>query len=751
MSVPKWTAALILSVSCVALPALPARAAQRVLPFPAQSVGVVTTNDPPHREGNLLTFARNARDVRRAAGRVAVPDEGFIGLELSQQGSADLSFLDRLPPNALETLKITGAHLGKEQMRRVVRLESLVKLEFSRCAFSADAFDGLPALPELLYLNILHRDGRDEQGPAIAGWIARQPKLEAFFGRPSLSPGDLRLIGDHPTLTATTVDLGGAARETLAGLSKLPRLRWLTVIVNGEADADALDDVANLAHLEQLRWWYGRADGAVLRRIAAHNRLKRLMFFQVEPGDGFSPALESFARLTHLDLVPADGTQVEDLADRLLRMPRLRQWPILRNVDAETLKRIVATKQIESLTLERVANDVTPEHLRQLGKLKKLKRLDVRHIPVRDDWLGSLSRLEHLEYLNLWDTGVTGSGFASLHHLRNLREIRIFYSVLDDARVRPELSSMSRLPGLEILQIYGSSFRPKDVEPLQTCESLRQLRLLGGGFTDDSTAAWVSRLPNLVDLILRDNCVVTDRGARVLAQHPKLQRLRVNGFLTSAGAKELARIPTLRELTISTSNISKEETTELRRHSTGLPSLHVCPFSGSVVLGEDGALRKPSPSEDRMVRGEDGLLREFGEDEPALRARMDKLEGRPAPPLETGSKGPDSGVAWSTFRGKVVLIDFWGTWCGPCKRRFPELRDLYSRYHDKGLEIVGVHTSRGAENLDAFVKKKGVPWENIVDADDRIEKAYKVAYLPVVFSRRPKRRAASRPGTSRWA
>jgi thiol-disulfide isomerase/thioredoxin len=70
---------------------------------------------------------------------------------------------------------------------------------------------------------------------------------------------------------------------------------------------------------------------------------------------------------------------------------------------------------------------------------------------------------------------------------------------------------------------------------------------------------------------------------------------------------------------------------------------------------------------------------------------------------------------FGTLKGKFVLIDFWGSWCGPCHTAFPGLRNLYTKYHDKGFEILGIATE---SNPDAWVKdinKEKLPWLQMID------------------------------------
>jgi thiol-disulfide isomerase/thioredoxin len=65
--------------------------------------------------------------------------------------------------------------------------------------------------------------------------------------------------------------------------------------------------------------------------------------------------------------------------------------------------------------------------------------------------------------------------------------------------------------------------------------------------------------------------------------------------------------------------------------------------------------------------------------------------------------------------GKVVLVDFWATWCGPCRASLPHVKETYAKYHDKGLEIVGVSNDYDIKALQKFTPENNMPWTQLFD------------------------------------
>ena len=68
----------------------------------------------------------------------------------------------------------------------------------------------------------------------------------------------------------------------------------------------------------------------------------------------------------------------------------------------------------------------------------------------------------------------------------------------------------------------------------------------------------------------------------------------------------------------------------------------------------------------------------------------------------------DSSYTLSELEGQVVLVNFWATWCGPCRMEIPEFNELYNSYHEKGLEILGVSISDNKKQLKNFIKSFSV-------------------------------------------
>jgi thiol-disulfide isomerase/thioredoxin len=98
-------------------------------------------------------------------------------------------------------------------------------------------------------------------------------------------------------------------------------------------------------------------------------------------------------------------------------------------------------------------------------------------------------------------------------------------------------------------------------------------------------------------------------------------------------------------------------------------------------------------------------------------------------------------VRLSDYRGKLVILDFWGSWCVPCRQSHPHLKELYAKYKSKGLEIVAVANEKNTGNIEsakkawlAAIKKDDINWVHVLNTEETdtqdIAKAYDIASYP---------------------
>jgi peroxiredoxin len=91
-------------------------------------------------------------------------------------------------------------------------------------------------------------------------------------------------------------------------------------------------------------------------------------------------------------------------------------------------------------------------------------------------------------------------------------------------------------------------------------------------------------------------------------------------------------------------------------------------------------------------------------------------------------------VRLSDFRGKVVILDFWATWCPPCRMEIPHFIDLYREYRDDGLEIVGVALDRnGIQAVVPFVQKNGIPYVSLIGNAEVTQLYGGIKNIPTTF------------------
>lgn len=111
--------------------------------------------------------------------------------------------------------------------------------------------------------------------------------------------------------------------------------------------------------------------------------------------------------------------------------------------------------------------------------------------------------------------------------------------------------------------------------------------------------------------------------------------------------------------------------------------------------------------------------------------------------LMVGSKFPDfeekdtngKSISVASYKGKVVLIDFWATWCPGCLAELPNVLKVYEKYNSKGFEVIGISLDKDLRKLTDFVKARNVPWRQYFDepSTQKLAQRYVISTIPATY------------------
>ncbi|HIE65493.1 MAG: TlpA disulfide reductase family protein [Nitrospira sp.] len=108
------------------------------------------------------------------------------------------------------------------------------------------------------------------------------------------------------------------------------------------------------------------------------------------------------------------------------------------------------------------------------------------------------------------------------------------------------------------------------------------------------------------------------------------------------------------------------------------------------------------------------------------------LVGGPAPHFQLKTL-KDTLITIADYRGKVVLLNFWATWCKPCMKEMPEMQVAYEEYKDRGFVILGVNFGESPGKAARLVKQMGLTFPILLDQEVEVASRYQVVSLPVSF------------------
>ncbi len=712
----------------------------RSLRFPAdRTVGTAYWRTP---DGKPFIYAINSdgwRPVEETRGVVHVPAEAEVRLDIGKAAARDLTWLDKFRPDDIQLIGFRGTDASNEGLHHIARLTGLRALELDGCPVDDAGLEGFAALTNLEEIDL---GGLRKEGPGVGERgmrvLARLPKLRrlGLWQSKVTGSGLAELVNcrslTHLELTGTKV--GDAGLEKLAAcrsltylrledtdvsdaglthLAKLPQLETLWLGENPEVTDEGLKTVGKLVNLTSLDLMNTKITRAGLVQLAGLRKLKSLLLDWTDIEEADLAYLAPLQSLEELRLYYIKGRITDAGAEHLARLKSLRTISASTDMTDKGVALLATLPNLEQLLLD--GQGVTDACAGDIAKMKSLKKLWFQHCAVSDALLQQIASLPNLAELLFHDTRVTGDGFRRLRDAPKFRKLWIHFSEQKLAdQPRPHLREIGKLAQIKDLRIEGGSLASSDLNDLADLVNLEQLNVASIAVDDEGASALAS-LKRLKRLEIASG-VFTDVGLERLSRLPRLEFLGIEGRFTDDGLGCLARLEKLQRLWLVSADITDGG---LRDLSHRLPNLQHAERRTAAYAGEE------------VVYSDKDKIRRDAED----RAIMDAMEDQPPPALcvagwlNAGAKGVDL----EPFLGKVVLVDFWGTWCGPCRAFMPTLKAMHEKYAGKGLQIVGIHTTDDADTLPKYVEQESIAWPMAVDVDKATVQGWNVPHYPTLF------------------
>ena len=186
---------------------------------------------------------------------------------------------------------------------------------------------------------------------------------------------------------------------------------------------------------------------------------------------------------------------------------------------------------------------------------------------------------------------------------------------------------------------------------------------------------------------------------------------------------------------------SKEEKCRLTyktisRHTQDVYGLWLLGYSGNLYLKSTQWLEldeKIWSGVNERIKGNPSLIKFFSEMRTIKEARANTEAGKPFVDFSAEHQGKTMQLSDFVGKGKYVLVDFWASWCGPCRHEFPNLIHVYEKYKDKGLQVLGVAVWDKPEDSLQAIEEEQIPYPQIINAQKTPCVLYGINAIPEII------------------
>ena len=638
----------------------------------------------------------------QAKGNVRIPLNKAVRLDISTEASEDISPLAALGPDDIQaiTFNWNRCNIDDNDLQHLSGLTGLKYLGLSSTQIKGPGLLHLSGLKSLEAVRLGRTEISDDSLKHLAGF--KSLKRIGLRGAKVTDAGlvHLRNLSSLERISLESTGISGKGFSSLADTTSINTL-WLS---NSDITDEGLKHIAKLKSLERLFLINTAISDTGIEHISRLKALKELNLGTsgVSRMKLSGAALSHIAKLTSLEsLRLPDGITDADLA-KLEGLTGLKRLDIgciqLTGAGIQTLK------EFKSLVYLQVPQDINDEDLAVIKGLNLLEELWIQNSPITNKGLSYLSDLKSLRKLLLHNgrndrnMEVTGSGLAYLKELP-LTYLRLYQLKLDESR----LTHLAGLKQLEVLDVGQMPLRDEDLTVIGKLTKLKRLNF-DSETVSDGGIAYLAGLTALEDLVPWIS--MTDVGLSYLADMNKLERLQVKGDFTDQGLSHLERLKALRYLRITSGNdLSPAKLEHLQKELPVLQRFNV------------------NKSRDIKNRPKIG--------EVAPKFSLKTLDGKE--------------IKLEDYRGKVVLLYFWGTWCSPCVASTPGLKKLYEELSQyDGFAMIALAIDNDEFRLRRHIEQYGLTWPQVrLGLRSQVAADYGVKGVPAYFLIGPDARIAS--------